>query len=97
MAGRALLVQRAADGDGWQWAPAPDTDRLTQWLAQHCNVGRLALFHHDPSHDDARLDALRDAHLVKRLRDARINAFLVGEAFMRADEPGEALAELFGE
>ena len=34
---------------------------------------------------------------VKRLREAKINAFLVGEAFMRADEPGEALAELFGE
>lgn len=34
---------------------------------------------------------------VKRLRDVNINAFLVGEAFMRADEPGEALAELFGE
>ena len=34
---------------------------------------------------------------VKRLRDVNINVFLVGEAFMRADEPGEALAELFGE
>jgi len=34
---------------------------------------------------------------VKRLRNAKINAFLVGEAFMRADEPGAALAELFGE
>ena len=34
---------------------------------------------------------------VKRLRDVNINTFLVGEAFMRADEPGEALTELFGE
>ena len=33
---------------------------------------------------------------VKLMRDAKINAFLVGEAFMRAEEPGEALAELFG-
>jgi indole-3-glycerol phosphate synthase len=32
---------------------------------------------------------------VKRMRDAKVNAFLVGEAFMRADEPGEALAKLF--
>ena len=28
---------------------------------------------------------------------AQVNAFLVGEAFMRAAEPGERLAELFGE
>ena len=32
---------------------------------------------------------------VKRMRDAHVNAFLVGEAFMRAAEPGEALATLF--
>jgi indole-3-glycerol phosphate synthase len=32
---------------------------------------------------------------VKRMREAQIHAFLVGEAFMRAAEPGEALATLF--
>ena len=33
---------------------------------------------------------------VQRLRDAKVNAFLVGEVFMRAQEPGAALAQLFG-
>jgi indole-3-glycerol phosphate synthase len=33
---------------------------------------------------------------VKRMRDADVNAFLVGEAFMRAPEPGMELDRLFG-
>lgn len=32
---------------------------------------------------------------VQRMRDAQIHAFLVGEAFMRAADPGKALATLF--
>jgi indole-3-glycerol phosphate synthase len=37
-----------------------------------------------------------DAGDVKRMRDADVHAFLVGEAFMRAPDPGTALAALFG-
>ncbi|MHB8347717.1 MAG: indole-3-glycerol phosphate synthase TrpC [Acidiferrobacterales bacterium] len=33
---------------------------------------------------------------VARMRRERVNAFLVGEAFMRAPDPGARLAELFG-
>ena len=32
---------------------------------------------------------------VATMRDAGVNAFLVGETFMRAEEPGEALRQLF--
>jgi indole-3-glycerol phosphate synthase len=32
---------------------------------------------------------------VLRMREAKVNAFLVGEAFMRSSEPGEALFKLF--
>lgn len=34
---------------------------------------------------------------VELMRSNGVNAFLVGEAFMKADEPGEKLAELFGQ
>jgi indole-3-glycerol phosphate synthase len=33
---------------------------------------------------------------VSRMREAGVHAFLVGEAFMRAEDPGAALAGLFG-
>ena len=32
---------------------------------------------------------------VQRMREAGVSAFLVGEALMRADDPGKALEELF--
>jgi indole-3-glycerol phosphate synthase len=32
---------------------------------------------------------------VRRMRDHGVNAFLVGEAFMRADDPGTELKNLF--
>ena len=32
---------------------------------------------------------------VQRMREAGVHAFLVGEAFMRVDDPGAALADLF--
>jgi indole-3-glycerol phosphate synthase len=34
-------------------------------------------------------------HDVRLMREHQVNSFLVGEAFMRADEPGRRLAELF--
>lgn len=34
---------------------------------------------------------------VELMRNNRINAFLVGEAFMRADDPGTRMNELFGD
>ena len=38
---------------------------------------------------------ISDTGDVLRMRDVGVNAFLVGEAFMRADDPGRELARLF--
>lgn len=38
---------------------------------------------------------IHSAQDVALMREHKVNSFLVGEAFMRADEPGEKLAELF--
>lgn len=40
--------------------------------------------------------AIHSVDDVKLMRDNAVNAFLVGEAFMRADDPGAQLATLFG-
>jgi indole-3-glycerol phosphate synthase len=40
---------------------------------------------------------IRTREDVKRLRDAGVHAFLVGETFMRAEDPGAELRRLFGE
>jgi len=34
---------------------------------------------------------------IKLMRDHDVHAFLIGEAFMRAADPGKALAELFAD
>ncbi len=39
--------------------------------------------------------AIRNRDDVKRMRDHDVHAFLVGEAFMRAEDPGVELANLF--
>jgi indole-3-glycerol phosphate synthase len=53
-----------------------------------------------PYIDDERLviteSAIHTSADVRRMRDAGVSAFLVGEAFMRAPDPGVALRELFG-
>ena len=38
---------------------------------------------------------IRTHHDVNRMQDSGINTFLVGEAFMREEDPGQALKRMF--
>lgn len=48
------------------------------WLAQHCNVRRLALFHHDPSRTDAALDEVQRC-AVSTLSNRGVEVFVASE------------------
>ena len=48
------------------------------WLAEHCRVGKLALFHHDPTRNDLALDEI--GRCAKAVADARgFEAFVAYE------------------
>ncbi|MFT7286457.1 MAG: indole-3-glycerol phosphate synthase [Halieaceae bacterium] len=55
-------------------------------LLPHIPAGRLVITE----------SAIHQRQDVARMRAAGVAAFLVGEAFMRAEDPGAALGELFG-
>ena len=40
---------------------------------------------------------ISDGASIRRLRDVGYDAFLIGETFMRAERPGDALRQLIGE
>lgn len=55
-------------------------------LLEHIPKGKIVITESGIHHRDD----------VVTMRENNVNAFLVGEAFMRSDEPGERLRELFG-
>ena len=55
-------------------------------LLEHIPKGKIVITESGIHHRDD----------VVAMRENNVNAFLVGEAFMRSDEPGERLRELFG-
>ena len=48
-----------------------------------------------PVHIVVTESGIHSAEDVAAMHQHKVNAFLVGEAFMRADDPGQKLAELF--
>lgn len=57
------------------------------WLATECGVGTVALYHHDPLHDDRMLDALADG--VRRQRDGAVDVIVAqeGQTLVVGGEP----------
>ena len=84
-----------------------DLTELPFWLKLLATLGRLTgnegplcQYCRDRMQKILRRFALEDEGIlgpqdVQRMRDAGVHAFLVGEAFMRAPDPGVALEALF--
>jgi indole-3-glycerol phosphate synthase len=61
-------------------------DLLPRLAASETGMGRIVVTE----------SGILSAADVQLMRSNRVNAFLVGEAFMRAEDPGIALAQMFG-
>ena len=78
-------------GKLWQQLIASHFVAVTVWVE-----GKRLLPHMPAERLVVTESGIRGPDDIKRMRDANVNAFLVGEAFMRAPEPGVELARLFG-
>lgn len=84
---RALAIEPDLIGINNRDLRTFDTDiETTTRLAQRVPPGVLLVSE----------SGIHTAEEVAYLREQGVHAFLVGEAFMRAEEPGDRLAELFG-
>ena len=70
---------------------------LASALAANAAAARreVELWHPDVLISDIAMPYEDGYSLIKSLRDADVHAFLVGEAFMRAPDPGVELERLF--
>ena len=98
--GMDVLVE-VHDGDELDAALKLEYPAARHQQPQPAHVRDLAANHARPAaaHPDGQAGGHRIRHPtaddVKRMRDADVHAFLVGEAFMRAPDPGVELSRLF--